>query len=266
MLSEVIALHIEDHEGGAWSERTAGMVKVELAEFLEIVGDRRIDQLTKDDIREYRRTLEKLPSRRSVRPEFRGKTIAEVLSLNPTPGLKSATVLKRMSNVVGLFSHAETMEWVDANPARGMLPPRPKRVDQNRDAFTDQDLRTIFSPAFKATAFAGARGGAHRYWVPLVMLFSGCRLEEAAQLHVADVVEVDGLDAIKITTRSEDADNEKKLKTAASERTIPVHSGLARLGFLEYVEGVREGWVGVVISDAHPRGAGLRREGVEVVQ
>ena len=83
MLSEVIALHIEDHEGGSWSERTAGMVKVELAEFLEIVGDRQIDQLTKDDIREYRRVLEKLTSRRSVRPEFRGKTIAEVLDLNP---------------------------------------------------------------------------------------------------------------------------------------------------------------------------------------
>ena len=37
MLSEVIRLYIEDHEGKTWSPRTAQMTKSELARFLEIV-------------------------------------------------------------------------------------------------------------------------------------------------------------------------------------------------------------------------------------
>src|SRR5206468_3701650 len=58
-------------------------------------------------------------------------------------------------------------------------------------------------------------------------------------LEVADVLEVDGIPCVRITARSDGAE-QKRLKTAGSERTVPLHSGLLALGWLEYVAQRRE--------------------------
>ncbi len=224
------------------------MIKSALAEALEIIGDKPARTVSKEDVRGYRLTLGKLPAHLGVR--YAGRSIAEVLAEresaesrlaaeNPTPGLSASTIRKRMSYLISLFKYAERMEWVDKNPADGMRPPKAKKVYAERDAFTDEDLRAIFGSDYKA-ATLGA-GNAARYWIPLVLLYTGARLEEIAQLETADVAEVQGIPCVKIAAASSaDAPAEpgegKSLKTAGSDRTVPIHSGLVALGFLDYVE------------------------------
>jgi integrase len=64
----------------------------------------------------------------------------------------------------------------------------------------------------------------YQFWVPLIALFTGARLNEICQLRPQDVSCVDGILCFDITTDA------GKLKTVASERLIPVHSSLRALG------------------------------------
>src|SRR5690606_32685552 len=65
---------------------------------------------------------------------------------------------------------------------------------------------------------------------------SGMRMNEICQLHVADIYRLDGVDCFFVTEGPFEADNGKRLKTAASERFIPVHPQLVEIGFLSFVE------------------------------
>ena len=75
-----------------------------------------------------------------------------------------------------------------------------------------------------------------RWWVPLISLFEGMRLEECCQLFVNDVAVKDGTDVI---INRWDDEGRKRLKSNAAERVLPIHPELKRLGFTEYVAEMR---------------------------
>lgn len=73
-------------------------------------------------------------------------------------------------------------------------------------------------------------GGLAAYWIPLLALYTGARCSELCQLLVQDIDTTGYVPLIKITDQGEG----QHVKTTASVRTIPIHSELIRLGFLEY--------------------------------
>lgn len=80
------------------------------------------------------------------------------------------------------------------------------------------------------------------WWLPLLALFTGARLEELGQALVGDVRRKDGIDSLEVTTLADDedaGDTNKSLKSDAARRRIPLHATLIRLGFLDYVADVR---------------------------
>lgn len=234
-LSDVIAAHVTDKEGKkSWTAKTGGMIKSELARFLEIVGDKQVGEVTRDDIRRYVTTLQRLPARMAL--FYPGKSVAEVLAMNPKPGLSPASINKFMSHVHGLFDFAETMDWVERNPVvRGLkMPTNRREAKHKRAVFTDEDLAAIFSRSYRAETLE--RGHYAKYWVPLLCLYTGARLEEMSQLRPEDVVELDGIPAIRISFGEG-----QRLKNAGSERTVPIHPQLVEpLGFLRFVREARQ--------------------------
>jgi integrase len=58
------------------------------------------------------------------------------------------------------------------------------------------------------------------------------RLNECVQLRTDDIAVLDGVEVILIRADEED---DKRLKTNASERFVPIHSELKKIGFLTYV-------------------------------
>jgi len=114
--------------------------------------------------------------------------------------------------------------------------------------FTVDQLNTLFkSPLFVGCQSAdewrnvakpgNVRIRDHRYWVPLIMLFSGARPAEIAQLDVADVRQEHGHWIMHITTEGE---GDKSVKTAGSMRVVPVHPELIKLGFIEYRDAIEK--------------------------
>lgn len=75
-----------------------------------------------------------------------------------------------------------------------------------------------------------------RFWVPLLALFHGMRNNEACQIYTEDV-KLDGpVPFIAIREALEDSQaSDKKLKTEQSERDVPIHPELIRMGFLDFV-------------------------------
>jgi integrase len=122
-----------------------------------------------------------------------------------------------------------------------MLPE--KDHENERLPFTDPQMRELFaSPLFtgcggdswQEMALPGAHQiRDHRYWVPLVMAYSGARPGEIAQLQTADVREHHGIWIMHITELGE---GDKRTKTEGSMRVVPIHSELVRLGFVEHCQ------------------------------
>lgn len=78
--------------------------------------------------------------------------------------------------------------------------------------------------------------GTARYWLPILGLYTGARLNELCQLTVKDVRDEDGIAFLDITDDAED----QKVKSASGRRRIPVHRRLVEFGFLEFVSKQRE--------------------------
>ena len=72
----------------------------------------------------------------------------------------------------------------------------------------------------------------HKYWVPLIGLFTGMRLQEILQLYLEDVYQHDGLWVFDLNENHPD----KKLKTPQSKRLGPIHSDLIELGLIDLWE------------------------------
>lgn len=147
----------------------------------------------------------------------------------------------KLSRLRTLLQWAADNDYAATNAAAGI-----KVIDKNaaknkRMEFSLEALKAIFdSPVYSTGARPTQGRGEAAYWLPLLALFTGARLEELGQLRITDITELtyadlDGqnrtADFILIL---EDDEAGQSLKNANSERRVPVHPELIRLGFLEY--------------------------------
>ncbi|MDB4442264.1 tyrosine-type recombinase/integrase [bacterium] len=169
-----------------------------------------------------------------------GKTMREykqmLLVEEYKPGkTRSITTIndKYLCFVKALFTYAKDNHYIKDNPAEGISikDSRKKKAHTKQDAFTREDLSKLFceSPEFGKDELEQP----HYFWIPLIGLFTGMRLEEICQLYVSDLKQIDGiwcLDAFE-----EEEHPEKSIKTG-ERRTIPLHPFLVKeLKFVSYV-------------------------------
>lgn len=76
-----------------------------------------------------------------------------------------------------------------------------------------------------------------KFWIPRIALFSGARQNEIAQLKVADIAQDPETKIWFFTIHNGD---QNSTKSAAANRTVPLHSQLIEHGFLDYVAGLNE--------------------------
>ena len=152
-----------------------------------------------------------------------------------------------------LMDCAKTVAFVTSNPCAGLALELKRGDKKKRVAYNTDDLELIFSHGIFAPeprTTAGGRGPA-AYWLPLLALFSGARLEELGQLLVADIRRELGIDYFDILETPDEDDEagesgdhdeqaDKNVKTPAGRRRVPIHPELKRLGFLEFVKRRRD--------------------------
>ncbi|MCA8005142.1 site-specific integrase [Burkholderia cenocepacia] len=209
----------------------------------EIVGGNMpLSAVNRDHAREVQEVFAHLPANATKR--FSGMTLveaAEHAKKSGIPPISAKTAQVQLGNFSSFFSWAVREHLVDKTPAAGLQPLQEKRSkDEGRQPFSDADLVKLFSAdLFREPYNRVAPRLLGRYWVPLLALYHGARLNELCQLEVSDAGVADGIPFLHFREESA-ADEEKHLKTRNSERVIPIHPVLQQLRFVEYVEATRK--------------------------
>lgn len=219
-----------------------------------IGGNRPLQAIDRPLCREVLEVFKSLPSSYTKRPELVGKSPREAAKLNQKlgyPPLSPTSINDYLRQMVSLFDWGIAEDMMDKNPALKLGVANKVKAKDKRDPFTMEALETIFNaPLYtgcindqKGYSKVGPnviRGG--RFWVPLLSLWTGMRLNECCQLHLNDIAVKDGVDVILINDDIGDADevDGKKIKTDAGERFVPIHPELIRMGFLKHIETMRD--------------------------
>jgi len=228
-IAEVLDLYKRDHlSSGKWTDKTLHEMEDSLGLFLEISGNRNIREYAFEDFLTWKERLTLLPKNRSKSPKYRGKTTTELLGMTiPVKDrLGITTVNKHLGRISSFFGWATKRRYVTVNYADGLCLSKSQREHEERECYDQGDLERLIMELPRDPQYP------ERYWVPLIALHQGMRLDEVCQLYVSDIVNVDGKPCFNIS----DEKPGQKLKNKASKRVIPLHPKLVSLGLLRYVE------------------------------
>ncbi len=209
--------------------------------FKEVCGDLPVEQYTRRNLSEFYNTLRALPALYSKDKRWRGMTLAKIVEAakdDPAPRLTMKTVARHFSAMGGFFTYAKRHGLIEGdNPAHGFEFPRKGRANSRRKMWEGDKLTKLFqSPVWTGChpVFRSQPGPQvirdEKYWLPLLGLYHGNRLEEFAQLRGEDVRQEAGVWFLRV--HGEDG---RQIKNDQSARRVPLHPELERLGFLDYV-------------------------------
>ena len=151
-------------------------------------------------------------------------------------GKSLKTVNKYLGTLSTVLRHANRLKWIQGNPAEGLGLQDNRRPDEIRRAFTKNEIETIFEALQRDKQGFYDKKKHERYWLPILGLYTGARVNELAQLELVDIIE-EGIPAIVITSSGGEG---KRVKRASSRRTVPLHKDLLTLGFLVYVRNISQ--------------------------
>lgn len=227
----------EQSRGGHWRPQSVLDIRGDFDQFKAILGDMPVRDLGHERLNFLRDTLSRLPANINKMAATRGKSVEEILALD-LPPQSASTVRKKWGRVITFCGWLEGRGLIDRNFAKGK---KPRAKAQSYEKFSSQDLKSLFESAeYRTNGFKEA----FQYWLPVLGLFTGARLEEIAQLQLADIKQDDdtGIWFIEITVESNDEsepDSKKSLKNSASRRFCPIHPTILTAGLLSYVEALK---------------------------
>lgn len=200
--------------------------------FYERVGSKGVEAITKADVL-----------------TFKNRMIEE--------GVTAANANAKLSCLRTLLGYAVENALLDVNPADRINVLDKDKDRRKRKEFDLASLHRLFSsPVYVADERPRQGRGEAAYWLPLIGLYTGARLEEIAQLRPKDVRQeryIDGEDeeqtAWIICIVQED---DLSTKNAISERRVPVHQELERLGFIRFAEKAQAAGSKLLFPDLRP--------------
>ncbi|WP_336801390.1 site-specific integrase [Kaistia sp. MMO-174] len=243
----LVELYLSDRSGQSLSPKSELKRAVHLRVLREIIGpDTAVHSIDRTMARRVRETLATLPVNASKRVSgnaIEASRIGKEKSMEPISPVTANAYLRTLHSLLEL---AVTERLLPTNPTNGLkFPDNGPSAKARRHALSTDQLQTIFSAPLYTGCTDDFRGYAKpgpniirkgRFWVPLISLFSGMRLNEICMLEVADVERVDETDVIVV--RGDDK-GIKRVKTDAGWRYVPIHPELVRFGFLDHVDKAR---------------------------
>ena len=191
--------------------------------------------LRPSSITKYRQAINRLASFSKCQPaELTRKKVIEWRDAMLTE-LASKTVEGHVINAGAIYHYATNNEKLGPDRPDPFAGISVKSSPSSRREFKLDDLKTIFNNPPSIDSIPPSAGYHAALWIPLLALFTGARRGELTGLMVDEIGERDGVSFIHIKNNVY-----RSLKVAHSERTIPLHHELVRLGFLDYIKAVKK--------------------------
>ena len=191
----------------------------------------------RQDCRRVLDTLRHLPPNYGKKwPDMTPPAIAAMAVRDSLRPMAAANCNGYMTRWAGMMNWLVKEELADRNPCVGLRVADPVPIRDKRRPFSTGQLQRIFTgPPFEAlrnpTSTRFNPPCPSRFYVPLIALFSGLRQNEICQQTTDDIADIDGVPCFIVKS---DPTCGKRVKTASSERVVPVHPALVRAGLLDH--------------------------------
>lgn len=237
-------------------------IRSRIEHFVDIMGNLTLGELNRDVVKDYVTKMQNMPSnlylmRRKYKISETPKLVEKALA-DGQPVMSRDAIGRHIESLGAMLKWAKSERYLFDNPAENVLAQRRVMVrDQDRrDLFTDSDLVQIFSADwFKKGAGTTNQYGRYtsfrpfHYWLPLLAVYVGGRINELCQLYLTDIREdKNGVAYIDFNLDTPDkimddrvpTSGDKSLKTANAIRQVPLHPRLIELGLLKYVKALKD--------------------------
>ncbi len=210
-------------------------------DFVDFLGDIPVEDIEQNDLLDYRDEARHLPA--TMPKADRALSFTERLDRHrhsDAARIGPPTLKKRIGGIQALLSFAKGQKWISRNEGRDVpVVGYTKGGTVSRQTFQEDELRLLFTSRLFVSPLTWqqdrAAGDMTLYWLFLLGLTTGARLEEIGQAMVADVKTSDDITYIDIDDYAATDDEDKSIKTGTSRRLVPIHSNLLRLGFQHYL-------------------------------
>jgi len=173
-----------------------------LRRFWECSGNRPVDSYTRGHITAFLNTLRRCPTTYGKSPVDKDRSLTEIIAgadAKGAPRLKDKTVKRHLSTLSRFFWFAFDQGHISESQWKSLVAHHAFRDEggakNQRDAWLSEELKGLFgSPVWR---------GCHRhfrteagpfilrdakFWLPLLALYHGARLEEFSDLYGRDIV------------------------------------------------------------------------------
>jgi integrase len=235
---------LEKSRGWSESGKRHNLNAIDL--FIKIIGDKSIPDYDRQDIVNYMGTMERVHRTYGKSHKDKGRTITEILAVgSDKPKMSITTLVNHFRSVKALFKASNQYHDTGVNLEHlfgGQGYSKGVRQPDKRIPWSIADLNRLFAtPIWAGTSEpkpslrykAGTKIIKDAYWwLPIIGIFTGMRLEEICQLQVGDLKADGGIHYLDVVEG-----NGKRLKTHSSARQVPLHGVLADIGILTLFTG-----------------------------
>ncbi len=152
--------------------------------------------------------------------------------------LDNTTIKNKLININAFLDYAIEFEYLDKNRLRYKISLSEENPSDKRKEYYNEQLHALFykSSWYTKELENNLKDNPSKIWLPLILLFSGCRLNEMAQIRLSQIEIKDSINFFRIDDKYPD----QKLKNKTSKRKIPIHQTLIDLGILDFIDSQRK--------------------------
>jgi len=211
----------------------------------ECFGDIPIGDITKEKSNIIKSHIKNYPKNKTKNPKYRDKDFHSLIKMNiPQQDIIHLTTInKHLGHLSSFMIWCVNNGYCNTNPFTGMKIKQKKSVRDERDRFTEQELKEMFSKQNYLHYTKVEKDSYYRYWVPLIGEFTGMRENEICSLYLDNVREISGNQRSKrwcFDILAEPNRPDKRLKTQSSRRIVPIHDTLLDLGFIDFLNLIKK--------------------------
>jgi integrase len=241
-LSQAFDRYIQQQtEENGWDDESKGKGQLKLIKRIavSILGDKDIGLYTRQNALDYRSTLLALPLGAFDKKGLKELSTADKIKKADVEELKTLsrkTVNEYTARIRAVFATSKhdgliINQFTDLKMKLDLLP------EEQRQPYSIEDIKALLaSPAYTIDVLKTCQETPHQFWIPLMALFTGARMNELCSLNIDNVIDMNGIPCIEIARGKK-----KRTKTKSSERIIPIHQALLNAGFMRYVGTRRAG-------------------------
>jgi len=206
---------------------------------LSIVGDIPTADLTKGHVNDLVKILLVFPANKNKKQGYRDLRTLDFLNID-TPDedrLAPITRQKYLTQIGTFFRWLKStdLSTIDLDAPLKQVKTKKQRAADQQSVFTCADLGKLFN---SKEYLQGLHITPSRFWVPLIGLYTGARLNEICQLSINDVrFDLDCQRWVFDFNENDDVPH-KSIKRGHHARIVPIHKKLIDLGFLDYFKKV----------------------------